>query len=71
MEHDTITILFLPIPRANKEAVAASGAQILIDTGERKEGIGEDLDALQEEVRQLNEQRETLRKEAEAEAEIK
>ncbi|MBQ6586950.1 MAG: ABC transporter substrate-binding protein [Coriobacteriales bacterium] len=34
----------------NKEAVAASGAQILIDTGERKEGIGEDLDALQEQL---------------------
>ncbi len=31
----------------NKEAVAASGAQILIDTGELKEGIAEDLDTLQ------------------------
>lgn len=31
----------------NKEAVAASGAQILIDTGEMKDGIAEDLDTLQ------------------------
>lgn len=34
----------------NKEAVAASGAQILIDTGEIKDGIAEDLDALQEQL---------------------
>ncbi len=34
----------------NKEAVAASGAQILIDTGEAKDGIAEDLDALQEQL---------------------
>lgn len=34
----------------NKEAVAASGAQILIDTGELKDGIAEDLDALQEQL---------------------
>ena len=31
----------------NKEAVAAAGAQILIDTGEAKDGIKEDLDTLQ------------------------
>lgn len=31
----------------NKEAVAAAGAQILIDTGEVKDGIKEDLDTLQ------------------------
>lgn len=31
----------------NKEAVAASGAQIVIDTGEFKEGLKEDLDNLQ------------------------
>lgn len=34
----------------NKEAVAASGAQVLIDTGELKDGIKEDLDALQEQL---------------------
>lgn len=34
----------------NKEAVAASGAQILIDTGELKDGIKEDLDTLQEQL---------------------
>lgn len=34
----------------NKEAVAASGAQILIDTGELKDGIAEDLDTLQEQL---------------------
>lgn len=34
----------------NKEAVAATGAQVLIDTGEYKEGIEEDLDALQEQL---------------------
>ena len=34
----------------NKEAVAAAGAQILIDTGEIKDGIAEDLDALQEQL---------------------
>ena len=31
----------------NKEAVTAAGAQILIDTGEAKDGIKEDLDTLQ------------------------
>lgn len=31
----------------NKEAVAASGAQILIDTGEMKDGMVEELDTLQ------------------------
>lgn len=34
----------------NKEAVAATGAQIIIDTGEYKEGMKEDLDALQEQL---------------------
>lgn len=34
----------------NKEAVAATGAQVLIDTGEYKDGIKEDLDALQEQL---------------------
>lgn len=34
----------------NKEAVAATGAQILIDTGEYKEGIEQDLDDLQEQL---------------------
>lgn len=34
----------------NKEAVAATGAQVLVDTGEYKEGIKEDLDALQEQL---------------------
>lgn len=34
----------------NKEAVAAAGAQILIDTGELKDGIAEDLDTLQEQL---------------------
>lgn len=34
----------------NKEAVAASGAQILIDTGELKDGIAEDLDTMQEQL---------------------
>lgn len=34
----------------NKEAVAATGAQILIDTGEYKEGIAEELDELQEQL---------------------
>lgn len=34
----------------NKEAVAASGAQILIDTGEYKDGIAADLDKLQEQL---------------------
>ncbi|MDO5044379.1 MAG: ABC transporter substrate-binding protein [Coriobacteriia bacterium] len=34
----------------NKEAVAAAGGQILIDTGEPKDGIGDDLDALQEQL---------------------
>ena len=34
----------------NKEAVAAAGAQILIDTGEAKDGIKEDLDTLQEQL---------------------
>ncbi len=34
----------------NKEAVAASGAQILIDTGELKDGIKEDLDTLQQQL---------------------
>lgn len=34
----------------NKEAVAATGAQVLIDTGEMKDGIAEDLDALQEQL---------------------
>lgn len=34
----------------NKEAVAATGAQVLIDTGEYKEGIEEDLDSLQEQL---------------------
>ena len=34
----------------NKEAVAASGAQILIDTGEIKDGMKEDLDTLQEQL---------------------
>lgn len=34
----------------NKEAVAAAGAQVLIDTGEPKDGLAEDLDALQEQL---------------------
>lgn len=34
----------------NKEAVAAAGAQIVIDTGEPKDGLKEDLDALQEQL---------------------
>lgn len=34
----------------NKEAVAATGAQVLIDTGEYKEGIEQDLDDLQEQL---------------------
>ena len=34
----------------NKEAVAASGTQILIDTGEMKDNIAEDLDTLQEQL---------------------
>lgn len=34
----------------NKEAVAASGAQIVIDTGEFKEGLKEDLDNLQSQL---------------------
>lgn len=34
----------------NKEEVAATGAQLLIDTGEYKDGIADDLDALQEEL---------------------
>lgn len=34
----------------NKEAMAASGTQILIDTGELKDGIVEDLDTLQEQL---------------------
>lgn len=34
----------------NKEAVASTGAQVLIDTGEYKDGIKEDLDALQEQL---------------------
>ncbi|HJH44410.1 MAG TPA: ABC transporter substrate-binding protein [Rubneribacter badeniensis] len=34
----------------NKEAVAASGTQILIDTGELKDNIAEDLDTLQEQL---------------------
>jgi iron complex transport system substrate-binding protein len=34
----------------NKEAVGASGAQIVIDTGEPKDGLAEDLDALQEQL---------------------
>ena len=34
----------------NKESVAATGAQILIDTGEYKDGIAEDLDELQEQL---------------------
>lgn len=34
----------------NKEAVAAAGAQILIDTGEYKDGMKEDLDTLQQQL---------------------
>lgn len=34
----------------NKEAVAAADPQVLIDTGEMKDGIAEDLDALQEQL---------------------
>lgn len=34
----------------NKESVAATGAQILIDTGEYKDGIEQDLDDLQEQL---------------------
>ena len=34
----------------NKEAVAASGAQILIDTGEIKDGMKEDLDTMQQQL---------------------
>ncbi len=34
----------------NKEAVAASGAQIVIDTGEYKDGLKEDLDNLQSQL---------------------
>lgn len=34
----------------NKESVAASGAQIVIDTGEPKDGLAEDLDSLQEQL---------------------
>ncbi len=34
----------------NKETVASLGAQVLIDTGEAKDGIAEDLDALQEQL---------------------
>lgn len=34
----------------NKEAVAASGAQIVIDTGEYKKGLNEDLDNLQDQL---------------------
>ena len=34
----------------NKEAVAAAGAQIIIDTGDPKDGMADDLDALQEQM---------------------
>jgi iron complex transport system substrate-binding protein len=34
----------------NKEAVAESGAQIVIDTGEPKDGLAEDLDNLQDQL---------------------
>ena len=34
----------------NREAVAASGAQIVIDVGDTKKGMAEDLDALQEQL---------------------
>ena len=34
----------------NKEEVAATGCQIIIDTGEPKDGMKEDLDALQEQL---------------------
>lgn len=34
----------------NKESVAATGAQVIIDTGEFKDGLAEDLDALQEQM---------------------
>ena len=34
----------------NKEAVAATGCEILIDWGEAKEGMAEDLDALQQQL---------------------
>lgn len=34
----------------NIEEVAASGTQIIIDTGEAKEGIADDLDAMQEKI---------------------
>lgn len=34
----------------NKEAVASTGAQVLIDTGQYKDGMKEDLDALQEQL---------------------
>lgn len=34
----------------NKEAVAAADPQVLIDTGEMKDGIAEDLDTLQEQL---------------------
>lgn len=34
----------------NREAVAASGAQILIDIGEAKDGMAEDLDTLQDQL---------------------
>lgn len=34
----------------NKEAVAATGAQLVIDTGEYKDGMKDDLDALQDQL---------------------
>ncbi|MCI9129583.1 MAG: ABC transporter substrate-binding protein [Eggerthellaceae bacterium] len=34
----------------NREAIAEAGPQVIIDTGEYKDGIEEDLDALQEQV---------------------
>ena len=34
----------------NRETVAASGAQIVIDVGEEKDGMADDLDALQEQL---------------------
>lgn len=34
----------------NREAIAAAGAQIIIDTGESKQGLAEDLDALEQQM---------------------
>ena len=55
VENPDLTLGYLtddtqPLEHPAQEAVAAAGAQILIDTGEIKDGIAEDLDALQEQL---------------------